>query len=319
MKKQRLWLFLILLLAALPVIAQSETTAPDVINLERRGIMPEGIEYDPQGDQFLVGSLTQGTIFRFGLDGEIQPFIEDEDLASSVGIEVDEANNRLLVAVSQFTAAFGGLGGDVTAAIAAYDLESGERLFFTDLSPLNQEAAPFINDVAVDDQGNAYVTDSSSDALYVVSADGEASILVSDDRLTSEEFGMNGIVYHPDGYLLVAVDGLIRIPLDAPQNLTRVETETALRIDGMILTPDYDLVAVSSVGDAEGRSIVAVRSEDDWATASIVGAVETDGNATTVAQRGEDFYYTKAYFTNPFRGVYDIVRVSGSALFGDEE
>lgn len=319
MKKQRLWLLLLFLLAALPVLAQDDTTPPVVIELERRGIMPEGIEYSSASDQFLVSSLTQGTIFGFGLDGELQPFIEDGDIPSSVGIEVDEANNRLLVAVSQFTAAFGGLGGDVTAALAAYDLGSGERLFFTDLGDLNQQSAPFINDVTVDDQGNAYVTDSSSDALYVVSPEGEASVFVRDERLTSEEFGMNGIVYHPDGYLLVAVDGLIKIPLDAPGDLSRVEAETALRIDGMIFTPDHDLVAVASVGDSQGRSIVAVRSEDDWATASIIGTVITDGNATTVAQRGEDFYYTKAYFTNPFRGVYDIVRVSGSALFGDEE
>lgn len=314
MQKQLL-LFLLVTLLALPVLAQE---APDVIELERRGLMPEGIEYDAQGERFLVSSLTQGTIFSFGVDGELQPFIEDEDLAATVGIEVDEASNRLLVVVTEATAAFGGLGGDVLAALAAYNLATGERIFYADLSTL-ADHAQFVNDVAVDDEGNAYVTDSSGSALYRVTPEGEASIFVSDEQLGSDAFGMNGIVYHPGGYLLVAVDEIIRIPLDAPQDLAPVAIDTTLRIDGMILTPENDLIAVASVGGEDGRSVVAVRSDDDWASASIIGSVETDGNATTVAQRDDDFYYTKAYFTNPFRGVYDIVRVPGDALFGGGE
>jgi len=312
----RLPLFLLSLLLAVPVLAQD---APDVIELQRRGLMPEGIEYDAEGERFLVSSLTQGTIFSFGTDGTLEAFIEDDDLASTVGIEVDEARNRLLVVVTEATAAFGGLGGDTLAALAAYDLATGERLFYANLAPLAQSNAPFVNDVAVDDEGNAYVTDSSGSALFRVTPEGEASVFVSSDLLTSDMFGMNGIVYHPDGYLLVAVDGLIRIPLDAPEEMVRVSLETALRIDGMILTPENVLVAVSSVGDMPGRSVVAVESENAWESASIIGSVETDGNATTVAQRGDDFYYTKAYFTNPFRGVYDIVRVPGDDLFGEGE
>lgn len=315
MRKRWFLLMAAFLLVVLPTLAQD---APDVIELTQRGIMPEGIEYDAESDQFLVSSLTQGTIFRFGTDGAIEAFIEDDDLASSVGIEVDENNNRLLVAVTEFTAAFGGLGGETLAALAAYDLTTGERLFYVDLASVTETDTPFINDVAVDDEGNAYVTDSDGAALVQVSADGEASVLVTDDLLSSEAFGMNGIVYHPDGYLLVAVDGLIKIPLDAPETLSQVEMDTALRIDGMILTPENDLVAVSSIGENEGRSIVAVRSADDWTSARIVGSVETDGNATTVTQRDDDFYYTKAYFTNPFRGTYDIVRVAGDLLFGKD-
>lgn len=79
---------------------------PDVITAERGGFVPEGIEYDRANGRFLTGSLADGSIYEVGLDGSLTAFIMDPALVSSVGIEADEARDRLLVTNSN-AAVFG--------------------------------------------------------------------------------------------------------------------------------------------------------------------------------------------------------------------
>src|SRR4051812_29708538 len=118
----------LLLAAALlvvPVFAQDATqestvepiVLPDEIAFvsPEPGLQPEGIEWDAISGSFLVGSLSQGTIYSIlpseDGTGEIEPFIEDEELMSTVGIEIDEENDRLLVSNSGADAFAGGAGG----------------------------------------------------------------------------------------------------------------------------------------------------------------------------------------------------------------
>ena len=75
---------------------------PDLIVAERGGFIPEGIEYDMANGRLLTGSLSEGTIFEIHPDGSVVPAVSDPDLVSSVGIEVDELRDRLLVANSDF-------------------------------------------------------------------------------------------------------------------------------------------------------------------------------------------------------------------------
>src|SRR5690606_17025490 len=122
---------------------------PDMIVAERGGFIPEGIEYDQSGERFLVGSLAEGTIFEVANDGSLTPVVEDPELVSSVGIEVDEDRNRLLVANSDAAVFQGQSQGQ--AMLGIYDLESGERIAMVDLTTaltdLPEDAAYFANDV----------------------------------------------------------------------------------------------------------------------------------------------------------------------------
>lgn len=132
--KLKYFVFIALLTLTLPVLAQ-ETTLEEIV-IEVQGILPEGVEYDAEGERFLFGSLTEGTIRQITEGGEAEPFIEDEDLVSSVGIHIDTANNRLLVANSDVSILMGGGDGNGMAMLGAYDLETGERLFMADLGAL---------------------------------------------------------------------------------------------------------------------------------------------------------------------------------------
>ena len=292
----------------------------EAIVIEVPGILPEGVEYDAEGERFLFGSLTEGTIRQIMEGGEAEPFIEDEDLVSSVGIHVDTYNDRLLVANSDASIFFGGEGPGM-AGVAAYDLESGERLFLTDLGALLPDSGHFANDLTADADGNVYVTDSLVPVIYKVDVDGNAEIFIEDEQLMGVGFGLNGIDYHPDGYLLAAVAGsasIYKIPLDDPSALSAVELSEPLSIDGMVLAPDGNtLYAIATTGDlANGglQEIVEVTSEDDWTMAEVTARIETGGDATTVALRDGTPYFINVYFGNPDAEQYEIVPVTFEAV-----
>jgi len=312
-------LLMLVAVAIVPAFAQDDDDMmlPDVIEIEAPGIIPEGIEWDPAGERFLVGSLTQGTIFQFDDSGEITPFIEDEDLVSSIGIHIDEENGRLLVANTDSNVFFNPEEAMPFASLAAYDLETGERLFLVDVTDLYEFPAHFANDVVNDADGNAYLTNSIAPVIYQITPDGEASVFLESDAFAAEGIGLNGIEFHPDGYLLAAVIGsasIYKIPLDDPESLTVVETEMPYAIDGMEFDANLDLVVVANV--EAGQVIAMLSSDDDWATAYEQSSVETDGNATTVTIRDDAAFYTKGYFNNPGQEVYDINQVSLMTLMG---
>ena len=258
--------------------ATTSDVIPDMIVAERGGIAPEGVEYDTTNNRFLMGSASEGSIFQIHNDGRVTTVVSDPDLVGSMGIEVDELRDRLLVV------------GRVQAELGVYNLTTGERIAMVDLAAAIADppgdAMYFANDVAVGDDGTAYVTDSRMSVIYRVGMDYQASVF------HRSEAWFNGIVHHPSGYLLVA-DGnpgptLWRVPLDDPGNNTTQVTlpEEIPAPDGMVWTADGRLAIVSG---ADNR-VVALTSEDDWATAQVAGVAPYETLATTAAAVGDDIY-----------------------------
>ncbi len=263
------------------------------------GVIPEGIEYDLANGRFLTGSLAEGTIFEIGIDGSVVPFIRDADLVSSVGIEADEPRDRLLVANSD-RAAFGGEPAG-QAKLGVYNLTTGERLAMVDLGALlGAQPKYFANDVAVDGEGNAYVTDTMNGVVYRVTPTYQASVL---HRFTDLPQGaqLNGIVYHDSGYLLVvAGEHTYKVPVANPAGTTKVNVaEPVAGQDGIVWAADGRLIATSNSG-TEPR-LVAFRSSDDWATAQRAGVAVLDGQATTAAAVGAEVWAVHPHFADAER------------------
>lgn len=293
-------------------VAQPQPTPlpPFEIVIEAPRIRPEGIDWDPSLSRFLITSLYDAAIRSVDDAGGLEIFALNDDLPATVGIEVDEAHNRLLAAVGDPAAFTGGTG---TAALVAYDLTTGERLFLTDLGSLYPAGRHFANDVAVDDDGNAYVTDSLSPVIYRVDPEGNAEIFLEDAGFRGARIGLNGIDYHPDGFLLVAnANQLLKVPLDDPQAFTVVETDEPVNFDGIFMYEGAWLVGVNGSGGQQ--TIVAMSSADGWATAVTEGRVLTMGQATTITQRGDTSYYINAYLNNTNAEEYEIVSVNFSCL-----
>ena len=283
-----------------PDVAESESSMPspavppETIVAERGGFIPEGVEYDTTNSRFLTGSLSEGSIFEIHDDGRVTAVVSDPDLVSSVGIEVDEPNNRLLVANSDRSVFEGASEGQ--AKLGVYDLTTGERIAMVDLTAAVIEApadaAYFANDVAVADDGTAYVTDTRMSVIYRVGPDYDVSVLHRFDG-----FGPNGIVHHPSGYLLVCGGtDLWKVPVDDPAGATGVTLPEEIDgQDGMVWMPDGRLAIVSNFG---GR-VVTLTSDDDWATAQLEAAASYEMQATTGAVVGDHIYVVHPHFADP--------------------
>ena len=309
-------LVLVLLGAALVQAQEATVDPPAQIVIEQPGLYPEGIEYDAAHDRFLVGSLSQGGVFSVTDDGTLTPFVIDPDLLASVGIHMDAAHNRLLV-VSSDTRLFLDPTLPGFARLAAYDLESGERLFMTDLAALTDGGPHVANDVTVDADGNAYVTDTFAPIIYRVDPSGEASIFVEDERLAGEGGtpGLNGIDFHPDGFLLVPLmaQGLLyKVPVADPEALTEVALDRPLYgADGVTLLDDGRLVVVGG----QAGTVYEVASDDGWATAVIErkSTLPAGVVATTAAVRDHIVYVVYAHLEAMMAGApppdaFEIVR-----------
>ena len=274
--------------------AAASETLPAVIVANRTGFIPEGVEYDMANGRLLTGSLAEGSVFEIGPDGQVTEFVNDAELVSSVGIEADEAYGRLFVANADRSVFQG--EGQGQAKLGVYDLSTGSRLAMVDLASTvtdpPEDAAYFANDVAVADNGTAYVTDTRLSAIYEVSTEYEASLL---HRFDDGGSGPNGIVYHPAGFLLVARGATLwKVPVDDPATWSEVlVAEEITGQDGMVWSA-MRLVIVSN----DANRVVALRSEDEWGTAEVVGVGAYEPQATTAAVVGDAIYVVHPHFAD---------------------
>jgi hypothetical protein len=271
---------------------------PDRIVMERGGFIPEGIEFDTTRRRILTGSLVDGTIYEIGTDGTLSPFVVDAELVSSVGIEADEPRDRLLVANSD-RSVFGGTGPGI-AKLGVYRLSTGARLAMVDLGSVaepDEDSIVFANDVTVDGAGNAYLTDTWLNLVYRVDPDYNASVLYRFEPTTG--LGLNGIVHHEAGFLIVVAIGgqglLWKIPVDNPEAARPIDlSQPAIGADGLVWSMDGRLVVVSnSTGSA-----MAYASDDGWDSADLVGTATFDGQATTGAAVDGDIYVVQPHFND---------------------
>lgn len=276
--------------------ATSGSGIPDRITAQRGGFVPEGIEYDVVGGRFLTGSLAEGTIFEISNSGSVVPAITDPDLVATVGIEVDEARNRLLVANSQGFAA----PGPGAAKLGVYDLSSGEQLAMVDLAGVIEnppaDASYFANDVTVSDAGTMFITDTRMSVIYSVNRYFQASVLV--DFGADSGLFLNGIEYHPAGYLIAVSSAggeLIKIPLNNPDRWSLVELDfPAAGGDGLVWASDGGLVSTSNNRSA----VMKFHSDDHWASARLTGMASFSGQGTTAAVVGDDIFVVQPHFAD---------------------
>nr|WKN38422.1 hypothetical protein K4G66_06870 [Tunicatimonas sp. TK19036] len=287
---------------------------PERIDVMQPGLFPEGVAFDRKKEKFLVTSVGQGTIGLVDDEGTYEPFIEDERFRSTIGIELDEARKQILVPVTQSDGSYGALG--------IYDQYSGDPVHYVELTDLTPEHPVFANDVAVDKNGNAYVTNSYNGVIYKVDRNGEASLFfVSEDFVPpSGAFGFNGIVYHPKGFLIVAYsaeNALYKFPIDNPENYSKITLDTELQNpDGLFLSRNnQQLVVVNNAGGSEAGKVLVMESGDAWDSAYEESRFETGPVfPTTATQRSNEYYVLYAHLneqgSNPEYADYAIVKVS---------
>jgi sugar lactone lactonase YvrE len=284
-----LMVLVLVILTATPAAAAAE---PRVITGRSAELHPEGIAWDPLRHTFLLGSIRRGTV-EVVRDGTTKTLISDPRMVSTFGVHV--AAGRVHVAYGDMGLGLRSTPGTTYRAsgLGVFDLATGRPVHVVDLAigPGRHSA----NDVAVDHEGNAYITDPASDALYRVDRDGRATVLARDGRFGSDTIGLNGIVWHRGGFALA-----VRYDTGALFKITRSGRISEVALDrplvggdGMDLRPDGTLAVVTNSLGAPGEAAVTVlRSTDGWASARTTqrAAPWGDDEPTTIARSPHGSY-----------------------------
>ena len=190
----------------------------DVYLLSSPMSLPEGVAFDGRTRRFFATGLLGGQITQIdAATGEERVFFTSEAPLQFSGAKVDEVHRRLWVCASDIRGPKGGLH--------LFDVDSGALLRHFELS-----SSGICNDVCLDADGVAYVTDSFQPVIYRVDArDGSAGEFVRDAQMAAPmgQFGLNGIVVTPDGQAIIggftSPSKLFLIARDAPERVRQIE------------------------------------------------------------------------------------------------
>jgi len=276
---------------------------PHLINFRSQNLYPESLAWDSINQHFLTGSLNHRTISSISDAGIVQTLISDTSLPENVtvlGITVDSVHNRVLAVIHAVHPL------PLYNALAAYDLNTGNRLFLS-LLPSDDQPA-LANDVAVDFKGNAYVTNSIGNFIWKVNIQGEPSIFSKSVRFTENPVdrdslcnfcGLNGITYVNNGYLLVTQSNTGKIfKVDADDGTVRhvlLNEDLMSCPDGVVLRSDGVVLVVSP----EAKKLWMLKSNNGWSEGVVYDKIDLgdEGYPTSVVARERDrMYVLYGYF-----------------------
>jgi sugar lactone lactonase YvrE len=280
------------------------------------GAYPEGIAWNPRAGAFLVSSLRGGQLGLVYPDGRYRRFSIGKGLITTSGMLVDAERNRVLVCNEDVGVSLSSVPGtrNRVAQVLEFNLDTGALQQTYDLSSLSR-GPTLANDLALDAQGNIYVTDSFQPQIYKIDrATRQVSILVRSARLMPADAPaaaqgtqpyLNGIVSHPDGYLIAAdyTRGLLwKVTLDSAPAISEIRLPQRLKgPDGLRLKNAHELVIVQSFPGAKGSmsgDVTLLSSNDGWASAYITAVAtpsELDGPTGAALRDGEVWVVNSRY------------------------
>ncbi|KAJ3679217.1 hypothetical protein LUZ60_017228 [Juncus effusus] len=260
----RLFLFILSAVPAAVILSLERSTVS--ISYESDHWFHECAKWDSQAGRFLVSTMAGGGLAEVK-EGEESVVVTDDEVAGniSVGIFVDRPRERVLVVYSDgIKVRYGGVG--------AYRLDTWERIFLTHLNQPGDEPS-LADDVAVDSDGNSYITDAKSNKIWKLGPNGDLLSIIKNKSFTPKKgffnnvIGLNGIIYHPNGFLLVihtSTGSLFKIDTKT-EEIKVVRVKGSLnRGDGLELMSDNKLIVA-------GTPSRLVESKDGWVSAKVVG------------------------------------------------
>jgi len=287
------------------VIACNAANFPSHIEIDFVDMLPVGLGYTKQLG-FLLSSLNFGTIYRIASNGVATAAFQAGGLTHSTGIRVDSSRNRLLVVNNDNYPQ-----GSSTASLYGFDLSTG----VVDLKTVITGDLPlFAYGVAVDSNGNAYVTDSLSGRIFKITQGGIVSVFVSNAIFLppfDSRVGLTGIECFSN-FLLAAVTGssqtsfLYKIPLNNPNDFTVVKIEKTLPgLSALHWDPSRNaLFAIASLT----QELYELVSSDNWNTVSIVWSDNVGyPNPTSVALTQDNVPFVVCQTNSS--GPYDMVQM----------
>ncbi|HEJ7053523.1 TPA: SMP-30/gluconolactonase/LRE family protein [Serratia marcescens] len=319
-------------------VMQAQATQRIDFSPDAAGAYPEGIAWNARAGAFLVSSLRGGQLGLVYPDGRYRRFSTGSGLITTSGMLVDAERNRVLVCNEDVGVSLNSASGtrNRVAQVLEFNLDTGALQQTYDLSSLSR-GPTLANDLALDVQGNIYVTDSFQPQIYKIDrATRQVSILVRSARLMPADAPaaaqgtqpyLNGIVYHPDGYLIAAdyTRGLLwKVTLDNASAISEIRLPQRLKgPDGLRLKNAHELVIVQSYPGRKGGmsgNVTLLASSDGWASAHLAAVATPPGldGPTGAALRDGEVWVVNSRYPRLFADVaqaertrtFSIVRVA---------
>ncbi|MGE5350970.1 MAG: TPR end-of-group domain-containing protein [Acidobacteriota bacterium] len=194
--------------------------------IQEKDLIPEGIAYDSKTDKFFLSSLYKAKILKVSPDGKAENFTSEKQdgLWSVVGMKTDPEKG-LLYAASSYTATMKNTdpNDQGKAGVFKFDIATG-KLVKKYLAPAGNH---FFNDLVYTKEGDIYVTDSQSPAVYFVSKDTDSLKLYLDlsgfqypNGIALSDDGRSLFVAHGAGILKVDLKNKTYSSLVAPDNIS---------------------------------------------------------------------------------------------------
>lgn len=265
---------------------EAASSAPAVHWFRDTQLFPEGGAYDPVDHAFFVGSLRHGNITRVAEDGNETIFFAGTGEAEryTLGMQVDAARRRLWVCTTH----------DKLGRVWIFDLASGRRITDLDLTTVNPVAA--CNDLLLDSDGSAFVSDRENHHIYKIDADGRLSIWADDPLLHGSLVSLNSMDFTEDRSALLTATylppSLVRVSLANPRDVRAVDLTGDLFMDGfnVLNGPDDLIMHDGQLIVAFGSSLKRVTPSDaSWSHAT-VKSTRTIGGVTALIEDGAKLY-----------------------------
>lgn len=273
--------------------ARINFTAPDAY--------PEGVVYDKASNAYYVSSARTGAIGKVTPEGVYSVLHNDTTLKSTYGMKIHPDGKRLFVCASD--ANYSRYTSPDTRKkmmrLISLDLATGKKLSDLDLSNL-YPGDHFANDLSFDDKGNIYLTESYSNAIIKVDAGGNPSVFSKSPLFQTAGIGLNGIVYHPAGFLLVNSTGkgkIFKVDINNGRSVQEVKSSMYfIGADGMLLNDQNTITMLVNGGNDK---IFKLSTEDNWVSVKLAGTtliIDRFSYPSTATFNGDDVWVMNAKF-----------------------
>jgi sugar lactone lactonase YvrE len=318
-------LFLLVTALLFSACSSNNIQLPKAINIDGIAQNPEGIEYVKNDNTFLLSSINAGAIIKIQPDGTFKPFTSGEKFPlSTAGLQIDYKRDRLLVA------GFNGLelmdkdpNTKGSAFLRIYDLKTGEHqntIHLSQVAPKNSMAY-FANDIAIDDKGNAYISDWYAGVIYKVDTNNNVTLFWA--NTTGIKSGPNGLDFI-DGNLLVSIltvnkkglydnFGLVKVPVDNPKNASLVELKNDgfAGFDGMIKKENGNIIGVTNNQKTPGGNLlIELKSVDNWNSAKVIHKKSITPSTTVALSEDEKMFVINQDFRNNMKKSWKIEQIN---------
>ncbi|MDM9385205.1 gluconolaconase [Chlorogloeopsis sp. ULAP01] len=223
---------------------------------------PNGITRASNGTLY-IGSVTSGQILRINPQGKIETFFAGNDeVFAANALRLDERRGILWGTSSDFLGVRT-LNGETIRRphrIFAIDTRTGKIL-----RVILMPDSGFGNDIALDEDGGVYVTDSSRPRIhYLAPGATQLQIWAEDKRFASKEIGLAGIARKSDGTTIVGLFSAGEILKVIPQPQGGVKVEPILLVrklenpDGMQFASDGRLLVIEGAINSGNGSLLRI-------------------------------------------------------------